>query len=255
MSENGTYAGKVAYVTGAASGIGRATALAFAREGADVAIVDIDNEGLQVAASALEEIGRRALTLTTDVSDADAVKDAIDETVKTLGRLDVAFNNAGIFDPIGITHGLDVETWNKVIATNLSGIFYNMKYQIEVMLAQGGGSIINTGSVASVVGFQGIPAYTASKHGIVGLTKVAALDYATQGIRVNAVLPGVIDTPMMDVFSGGTPEGRARMEGMEPVKRMGTADEIAAVALFLGSDAASFVTGHALAADGGFTIQ
>jgi len=186
---------------------------------------------------------------------SDAVKNAVEQTVETLGKLDVAVNNAGIFDPIGITHGLDIETWNKVIATNLSGVFYGMKYQIEAMLAQGGGAIINTGSVASLIGFQGIPAYTASKHGLVGLTKVAALDYAKQGIRVNAVLPGVIDTPMMEVFSGGTPEGRAMMTGLEPVGRMGTPEEIAQVILFLGSDAASFVTGHALAADGGFTIR
>jgi len=255
MSEKEIYTGKVAYVTGAASGIGRATALAFAREGADVAIIDIDTEGLTVTETALKEIGHRVRTITADVSDADAVKNAVEQTVETLGKLDVAVNNAGIFDPIGITHRLDIETWNKVIATNLSGVFYGMKYQIEAMLAQGGGAIINTGSVASLIGFQGIPAYTASKHGLVGLTKVAALDYAQQGIRVNAVLPGVIDTPMMEVFSGGTPEGRAMMTGLEPVGRMGTPEEIAQVVLFLGSDAASFVTGHALAADGGFTIR
>jgi NAD(P)-dependent dehydrogenase (short-subunit alcohol dehydrogenase family) len=179
----------------------------------------------------------------------------VDLTVKEFGRLDVAYNNAGIFDPIGITDALDVETWNKVISTNLSGVFYGVKYQVPVMLAQGGGAIINAGSVASVVGFQGIPAYTAAKHGVVGLTKVAALDYATKGIRVNAILPGVIDTPMMDVFSGGTDEGRAQMASLEPVGRMGTPAEMAEVVLWLGSDAASFVTGHALAADGGFTIR
>jgi NAD(P)-dependent dehydrogenase (short-subunit alcohol dehydrogenase family) len=181
------------------------------------------------------------------------VRSAIEQTVQVFGRLDYAFNNAGIFEKIGAIADLSVEDFDRVIAVNLRGVFLGMKYQILQMLKQGHGAIVNTSSVAGGIGFAGIPAYIASKHGVIGLTKVAALDCAKSNIRVNAVCPGVIATPMMDKFSAIV--GRDRLIGMEPVGRMGTPEEIAKVVLWLCSDAASFVTGHALFADGGFTIQ
>jgi NAD(P)-dependent dehydrogenase (short-subunit alcohol dehydrogenase family) len=252
MTVSFDFSGKVAFVTGSGSGMGQATAVAFARAGAQVAIVDINPKGLDATAKLIAEAGGQALSLVTDVSDAAQVEAAVSQTVKQFGHLDVAFNNAAVFDHAGPVDTLDLETWNRVIGVNLSGIFYGIKYQVPVMLEQGSGSIINTGSVGSAIGSLGLTAYTASKHGVWGLTKKAALDYATKGIRVNAILPGGIDTPMAEEFSGGTDEGRAALVSLNPIGRLGRPDEIANAALWLASDSSSFVTGHALAVDGGW---
>ena len=253
-NENGNFRGKVPFVTGAASGIGRATALAFAREGANVVVADIAEQGNRETARLIEELGRRVLAVTCDVARTEDVRRALDATVETFGRLDFAFNNAGIENTITPTADITEEEWNRIIDTDLRGVFLCMKYEIPLILKQGGGAIVNTSSGAGVKGFKGSAAYVAAKHGVVGLTKSAALDYAQSNIRVNAVCPGIINTPMMDRFTGGTPEGRQAVIAQEPVGRMGKPEEIAATAVWLCSHAASFITGAAIVADGGQTV-
>jgi NAD(P)-dependent dehydrogenase (short-subunit alcohol dehydrogenase family) len=255
-NRNGNFAGKVAFVTGAASGIGRAAALAFAREGASVAAADVSEQDNQETARLIEEQGGRALAVRCDVTRAEDVKAALDRTVEAFGRLDFAFNNAGI-EPRkpAPTAEYEEEEWNRIIDINLRGVFLCMKHEIPLILEQGGGAIVNTSSGAGVIGIKGSPAYTAAKHGVIGLTRAAALDYAAQNIRVNAVCPGYIDTPMMDRFTGGTPEGRAKVIAEEPVGRMGKREEIAAAVIWLCSDAAAFMVGHAMVMDGGQTVQ
>jgi NAD(P)-dependent dehydrogenase (short-subunit alcohol dehydrogenase family) len=247
--------GKVAFVTGAASGIGRAAAIAFAQAGADAALIDVNQEGLKETAEQVQRIGRRPLVLPADVSSDQETRRAVEDTVKGLGRLDCAFNNAGIEGKNAKTAELAVEDWDRVIAVNLRSIFLSMRYEIPHMLQQGGGAIVNCASVAGLVGFAGLPAYTASKHAVVGLTKTAALEYATQNIRINAVAPGVIDTPMIERFTGGTPEGRKAMVDMEPIGRMAKPEEVANAVVWLCSDAASYVLGYTLAVDGGFVAR
>lgn len=257
MSNPLNYSGKVAFVTGAASGIGRAAALAFAREGASVAVADVSEQGGQETVRLIEKEGGRALAVRCDVTRADDVKAALDKTIATFGRLDFAFNNAGI-EPkkAAPTAEYDEEEWNRIIDVNLRGAFLCMKHEIPLILKHGeGGAIVNTSSGAGVIGIKGSPAYTAAKHGLLGLTKAAALDYAPHNIRINAVCPGYIDTPMMGRFTGGTPEGRAKVIAEEPVGRMGKPEEIAAAVIWLCSDAAAFMIGHAMVIDGGQTIQ
>ena len=251
---NGSYAGKVAFVTGAGSGIGRAAALAFAREGASVVVADVSEQGNQDTARMIEDLGGRALAVTCDVTRTADVTAALDNAVNAFGHLDVAFNNAGVEQALTATADLTEEEWDRILAINLRGVFLCMKYEIPLMLTHGGGAIVNTSSGAGVRGFGGQAAYAAAKHGVVGLTKAAALDYAPSNIRVNAVCPGIIDTAMMQRFSGGTPEGRDRVIAQEPVGRMGTPEEIAAAVVWLCSDAAAFVIGHALVIDGGQTV-
>src|SRR5438874_12861837 len=249
------FAGKVAFVTGAANGIGRAAALAFAREGASVAVADVSEPRNQETARLIEQQGGRALAVKCNVTQADNVKTALDKTVAAFGRLDFAFNNAGIEPRTPApTAEYDEEEWNRIIDIDLRGVFLCMKHEIPLMLAHGGGAIVNTSSGAGIIGIKGSPAYTAAKHGVIGLTRAAALDYAGQNIRINAVCPGYIATPMMDRFTGGTPEGRAKVISEEPIGRIGQPEEIANAVLWLCSDAASFVVGHALVVDGGQTV-
>jgi NAD(P)-dependent dehydrogenase (short-subunit alcohol dehydrogenase family) len=249
------FKGKVAFVTGAANGIGRAAALAFAHEGASVALADVSEHGNHETARMIEELGGRALALKCDVTRAEDVKSALARTIEAFGRLDFAFNNAGI-EPrkAAPTAEYDEDEWNRIIDINLRGVFLCMKYEIPLILKQGGGAIVNTSSGAGIIGIKGSPAYTAAKHGLLGLTKAAALDYAAQNVRINAVCPGYIDTPMMGRFTGGTPEGRAKVIAEEPVGRMGKPEEIAAAVVWLCSEASAFVIGHAMVIDGGQTV-
>jgi NAD(P)-dependent dehydrogenase (short-subunit alcohol dehydrogenase family) len=255
-SSNGSFAGKVAFVTGGASGIGRAAALAFAREGASVVTADVSEPDNQNTASLIEKQGGRALAVRCDVARSEDVKAALDQTIAAFGRLDFAFNNAGI-EPRrpAATADYEEEEWTRIIDINLRGVFLCMKHEIPLVLEQGGGAIVNTSSGAGIIGIKGSPAYTAAKHGVIGLTRAAALDYAAQNIRINAVCPGYIDTPMMGRFTGGTPEGRAKVIAEEPVGRMGKPEEIAAAVIWLCSDAAAFMVGHAMVMDGGQTVQ
>src|SRR5881409_2848691 len=250
---NGSFVGKVAFVTGGGTGIGRAAALAFAREGANVVVADVSEEGNQETSRMIEELGGRALAVRCDVSRPEDVKAALDKPLEAFGRLDFAFNNAGVEQPITAAAEITEEEWNRIIRINLSGVFLCMKYEIPLMLKQGGGAIVNTASGAGVKAFAGQDAYAAAKHGVVGLTKSAALDYAAQNIRINAVCPGIIATPMMQRFTGGTLEGENRVIAQEPVGRMGKPEEIAAAVIWLCSDAAAFVIGHAMVVDGGQT--
>jgi len=255
MNGNANFTGKVAFVTGAGGGIGRATALAFAREGACVVVADISEQNLRETARLIEGLSGRALAVRCDVTRVEDVKSALERTIETFGRLDVAFNNAGSEQPITATADLTEEEWDRIVGINLRGVFLCMKYEIPLLLKQGGGAIVNTSSGAGVKGFKGQAAYAAAKHGVIGLTKSAALDYAQSNIRINAVCPGIIATPMMQRFTGGTPEGEQRVIAQEPVGRMGMPEEIAAAVVWLCSEPAAFVIGHAMVIDGGQTVQ
>ncbi len=247
--------GKSAIVTGAASGIGAATAEVFARAGASVMLADVQEKLLRDVAARIAKAGGKAAVCVADMSREDDIKRMVAETVKAFGRLDCAFNNAGIEGAQGPTHECTNANWDRVIAVNLTGVWQCMKHEIPAMLAGGGGAIVNCASIAGLAGFTGIPAYVASKHGVVGLTKGAALEYARQNIRVNAVCPGVIQTPMIDRFvPPGSAARTALFEG-EPVGRAGTPDEIASAVLWLCSPENSFTTGQAVAVDGGWMAR
>jgi len=247
------FSGKVAFVTGAGSGIGRATAIAFAKAGASVSAVDISEKGLADTVDLLKSVGAKVLPVICDVTSGASVKAALDETLKSFGRLDAAFNNAGIEQPAQPLAELSEELFDRVIAVNLKSVFLCMKYEIEIMLRQGSGAIVNTASGAGVLAIRGQSSYCASKFGVVAVSKVAALECADKGIRVNAICPGIIDTPMIARYTGDTEAGRANIIAQEPIGRMGRPEEIAGTVLWLCSDAGGFVTGHAMVVDGGQT--
>lgn len=247
---------KVALITGGSTGIGRATAMAFAREGAKVIIADVNvNEGDNTVRM-IESNGASASFMETDVSRAEEAEALINNIISHYGRLDCAVNNAGVVGEQGLTADCTEENWDHIIGVNLKGTWLCMKYEIRQMLKQGAGAIVNISSVTGSVGYPTLPAYVTSKHGIVGLTKVSALEYAKSGIRINAVCPGYVRTPMLEgVFNGWSDEVESMISGHQPVGRVGKPEEIAEAVLWLSSDAASFVTGHAMAVDGGFLAQ
>src|SRR5215208_3334934 len=223
-NENGNLAGKLALVTGAGSGMGRTTALALAREGAALVVADISDEGNQETARMITELGVGAVAVRCDVTRSADVQAALNQAVDTFGRLDVAFNNAGAEQKPSVTADVTEEEWDRILAINLRGVFLCMKYEIPLMLQGGGGTIVNNSSGAGVKAFGRGAAYAAAKHGVVGLTKDAALDYASSNIRINAVCPGIVDTEMMQRFTSGTSEGRDRVIAQEPIGRIGTPD-------------------------------
>jgi NAD(P)-dependent dehydrogenase (short-subunit alcohol dehydrogenase family) len=228
--------------------------VAFAQQGATVAVADISADGATDTARMIEDHGGKALPLRCDVTRNEDVSAALQRTVDTFGRLDYAFNNAGIEQPITPAVDIADDDWICILDVNTRGVFLCMKHEIPLMLANGGGAIVNTSSGAGVIGIAGQAAYAASKHAVIGLTKSAALDYAPMGVRINAICPGIIQTPMMDRFTGGTDEGRQRVIAQEPIGRMGRPEEIAAAVLWLCSDLAAFTIGHALVVDGGQTV-
>lgn len=241
---------KVAVITGGCFGIGKATALAFAQRGAKVVLVDW--LAAPATVNEIESGGGTVHFIKCDVSNSQNVSETINEVIKLFGRIDFAVNNAGIEGDTAPTHECTEENWDKTINVNLKGVWLCMKHEITFMLRQGKGAIVNTASVAGLIGFPGLPAYVASKHGILGLTKTAALENAKKGIRVNAVSPGVIKTAMVDRVTGQDKTVEKQYEDMEPVGRMGQPEEVAEAIVWLCSDSASFITGHALAVDGGW---
>lgn len=244
---------KVALVTGGSFGIGKATAIAFAKKGAKVIIADWveNNETLDEIAAG----GGEGIFVKCDVSKTDNVKNLVAKAISTFGRLDYAFNNAGIEGISSPVQDCTEDNWDKTIGINLKGIWLCMKYEIPEMMKQGKGVIVNCASIAGLVGFPGLPAYVASKHGIIGLTKTSALECAKLGIRVNAVCPGAIKTAMIDRITGNKKEAEEQFAGMEPIGRLGVPDEVANAVIWLCSEEASFVTGHAMVVDGGWVAQ
>ena len=249
------FVGKVAIVTGGAAGIGRATALAFAREGAKVIVADVQTDDGNETIRLIQEAGGEARFVKTNVAHSADVAHLITIATATYGRIDYGVNNAGIEGAFARTAECSDENWERTIAINLTGVWLCMRAELPELLKQGGGAIVNMASVAGLVGFPNLPAYVASKHGVVGLTKAAALEYAEQGIRINAVCPGVIRTAMVERVIGGDPAVEALYTSMEPIGRLGQPEEIADAVVWLCSDHASFVTGQALAVDGGLVTR
>ncbi len=249
------FEGKVGIVTGAAQGIGKAVALAFAKEGAKLVLADIQDSG-QAVADEINAADGEAFFIKTDISDGDAVKAMAALAVDKFGRLDFACNNAGTEGIPGALADTDEANYEKIFSTNVKGTWLCMKHEIQQMLQQEtGGRIVNVASFVGLVGFPGVPLYSASKHAIIGMTRTAALEYIKAGVRINAVCPGVVDTPMVDRFTGGDAEAKAGLGGTEPIGRLQTPDEVAQAVLWLCSDAASFSVASLLVSDGGITAQ
>ena len=245
---------KVAIVTGAGSGIGKAVALLYATEGAKVVLSDIDEKGGNETVYQIKSQGGDAIFIKADTSNPDNQKSTVEMAVKKYGGLHIACNNAGIGGDLAPTGEYPIDGWDKIISVNLSGVFYGLRYQIPAMTnTGGGGSIVNMSSILGMVGSKNVPGYVAAKHGVVGLTKAAALDYADKQIRVNAVGPGYIDTPLL---SNSLDQATIKsLAGLHPIGRLGTAEEVAELVLWLSSSKSSFVTGSFYTIDGGYTAQ
>ena len=245
--------GKVAIITGAGSGIGKAVSLLYATEGAKIVVSDIAEKSGNETVSEIKAKGGEAIFVKADTSRPDDSKNVVEQAVKQFGGLHIAVNNAGIGGPLGPLGEYPIDGWDKVIAINLSGVFYGLRYQIPAMLSSGGGSIVNVASILGKVGAKGSVAYVAAKHGVIGLTETAALEYAAQKIRVNSIGPGYIVTPL--VTSSLDDAAMKALVGLHPMGRLGTSEEVAELALWLNSDKASFVTGAYYNVDGGYLAQ
>lgn len=243
---------KTVIVTGAASGIGKAAAVLFAKHGANVIVSDLQESEGKAVVSDIISAGGKASFFKTDVAQAEEMKALVDFAVKTYGKLDVAVNNAGIGGEINPIADMSIEGWNKVISVNLNSLFYGMKYQIQAMLKNGGGSIVNISSILGSVGFAGSSGYSAAKHGIIGLTQTAALEYSAQNIRINAVGPGFIETPLL---SGLNAEIKQQLVALHPIGRLGKSEEVAELIYWLSSDKSSFVTGSYYPIEGGYLAR
>ncbi len=250
-----SFEGKVAVVTGAASGMGLVTARSFAEAGAAVALVDIDERAARTAVDDLIAAGHRAIAVRCNVADEAEVAAMVDQTVEIFGRLDAAFNNAGIQSPAVETADASGAEFDRVIAVNLRGVWNCMKYELKQMRQQGSGAIVNCSSIGGLIGLPGRAVYHAAKHGVLGLTKSAALEYASRGIRINAVCPGTVDTPMVSAMLAKEADAMKEIMRDQPIGRLGRPEEIASAVLWLCSPGAGFVIGHALTVDGGFTAH
>ncbi|MFE9534512.1 SDR family NAD(P)-dependent oxidoreductase [Streptomyces sp. NPDC006691] len=251
VSTSAEFAGKTALVTGAASGIGLEVTRRLADAGAAVVVADHNERGAKEAAEAITAAGGRAAAVSVDVTDPESVRRAVDFSVDTFGGLHLAVNNAGIAGTSAPTGDYPVQDWQRVIDTNLNGVFYSLRYELPRLLASGGGAVVNMSSILGSNGFAGSGAYSAAKHAVVGLTKSAAVEYAAHGIRINAVAPGFIDTPLLQ----GADEAREHLVSLHPQGRLGTAEEVAELTLFLLSDRASFINGSYHLVDGGYAAR
>ena len=252
---SGELAGRAGVVTGGGSGLGRATALALAARGARIVIADRDPVAAEAVAAELVAAGGAASAVAADVTDPAACEAIVAACVDTYGALDIAVNNAGTTGLPASVVDYPIDAWRATMAVNLDGVFYSMRAELPVMVAAGSGAIVNVASGAGIVGFAGLPAYVASKHGVVGLTRSAALECAPRGVRINCVCPGTARTPMLEGFMGGDPKMEKAMAASTPLGRLATPEEIAAAILWLCTDDASYMIGHALVVDGGATIQ
>jgi NAD(P)-dependent dehydrogenase (short-subunit alcohol dehydrogenase family) len=251
---NISFENQVALVTGAAAGIGLAAAKAFAASGAAVTLADVNLAGAEEAADAIVKAGGKAIAVHCDVSDERQIKQMVEKTVSTFGRLDAAYNNAGVNSPSIDTADLENDEWDRILTINLKSVWQCMKYELRQMRTQGNGAIVNASSLGGLVGNPGRAAYHAAKHGVLGLTKCAAIDYGGRNIRINAVCPGTIETPMVDHMLKTGDLDRTKLEKAQPIPRLGLAEEIADTVLWLCSSASTYITGQAISVDGGYTI-